>query len=119
MTTPDDRARAHALIEDLFGAPDPAADRAVAVLNAHAAALAWIRDTTGVYPAPASVAAQLDSAAKDLRSGGDGRDPVAVLGRVAVDALGAGLVGTGSEHHRRELSRLLSGAVDGGPSLDV
>jgi hypothetical protein len=34
-------------------------------------------------------------------------------------ALGAGLIGTGSEHHRRELSRLLSGAVDGGPSLDV
>jgi hypothetical protein len=89
MTTADDRARAHTLIEDLFGAPDPAADRAVAVLNAHAAALAWIRDTTGVYPAPASIAAQLDSAAEELRSGADGRDPVAVLGRVAVDALAA------------------------------
>ena len=34
-------------------------------------------------------------------------------------ALGAGLVGTGSEHQRRELSRLLRGAIDGGPTLDV
>ncbi len=34
-------------------------------------------------------------------------------------ALSAGLAGTGSEHHRRELSRLLRGAIDGGPSLDV
>ncbi|WP_322780504.1 hypothetical protein [Frankia sp. Cas4] len=29
-------------------------------------------------------------------------------------ALSAGLAGTGSEHHRRELSRLLRGAIDGG-----
>ncbi len=34
-------------------------------------------------------------------------------------ALGAGLAGTGSEHQRRELSRLLRGAIDGGPTLDV
>jgi protein-L-isoaspartate(D-aspartate) O-methyltransferase len=34
-------------------------------------------------------------------------------------ALSAGLVGTGGEHHRRELSRLLRGAIDGGPTLDV
>lgn len=34
-------------------------------------------------------------------------------------ALSAGLAGTGSEHHRRELSRLLRGAIDGGPRLDV
>jgi hypothetical protein len=31
----------------------------------------------------------------------------------------AGLVGTGSEHQRRELSRLLHGAIDGGPGLDL
>jgi hypothetical protein len=34
-------------------------------------------------------------------------------------ALAAGLAGTGSEHHRRELSRLVRGAIDGGPTLDV
>ncbi|WP_239376379.1 hypothetical protein [Frankia sp. Cj5] len=33
--------------------------------------------------------------------------------------LSAGLAGTGNEHHRRELSRLLRGAIDGGPALDV
>lgn len=31
-------------------------------------------------------------------------------------ALIAGLTGTGSELHRRELSRLLHGAIDGGPT---
>jgi hypothetical protein len=87
--TAADRVRAHALVDDLLGPPDEAADRAVAVLHAHAAALAWVRDTTGTYPAPASVAAQLDRAAKLLRSGGDERDPVAVLGQTAVDALAA------------------------------
>jgi len=34
-------------------------------------------------------------------------------------ALTAGLAGAGSEHHRRELSRLLRGAIDGGPILAV
>jgi hypothetical protein len=34
-------------------------------------------------------------------------------------ALSAGLAGIGSEHHRREVSRLLRGAIDGGPRLDV
>lgn len=34
-------------------------------------------------------------------------------------ALMAGLVGRGSEHQRRELSRLLRGAIDGGPTLNV
>lgn len=33
--------------------------------------------------------------------------------------LAAGLAGKGSEHHRRELSRLLRGAIDGGPTLVV
>lgn len=59
----------------------------VTVLHAHAAALAWVRDTAGVYPAPAAVAAQLDDAAARLRTGDDDRDPVAVLGQAAVDAL--------------------------------
>lgn len=77
------------MVDDLLGAPDAAADRAVAVLHAHAAALAWVRDTTGAYPAPASVAAKLDSVAERLRAGVDDRDPVAVLGQAAVDALGA------------------------------
>jgi hypothetical protein len=34
-------------------------------------------------------------------------------------ALIAGLAGDGSEHHRRELSRLVHGAIDGGPALDI
>lgn len=34
-------------------------------------------------------------------------------------ALTAGLAGGGSEHHRREFSRLVSGALVGGPSLDL
>jgi hypothetical protein len=89
MTAAADRARAHAMVDDLLGPPDQAADRAVAVLHAHAAALAWVRDTTGSYPAPAGVAAQLERAAERLRTGSDERDPVAVLGQTAVDALAA------------------------------
>ena len=85
----DDRARARALVDELFGPPAPPADRAVAVLNAHAAALAWVRRTTGAYPAPASVSEQLNRAAERLRSGADGRDPLTVLGQVAADALAA------------------------------
>lgn len=34
-------------------------------------------------------------------------------------ALTAGLAGTGSEHQRREISRLLHSAIEGGPSLSV
>jgi hypothetical protein len=34
-------------------------------------------------------------------------------------ALSAGLVGTGTEYHRREVSRLLHAAVEGGPTLDI
>ncbi|HET8684126.1 MAG TPA: hypothetical protein VFM54_19970 [Micromonosporaceae bacterium] len=89
MTTPGNLARAHALVDQLLGPSDEAADRAVTVLHAQAAALAWVRDTTGSYPAPASVAARLDSAAKRLRSMEDERDPVAVLGQTAVEALAA------------------------------
>ena len=88
MTAAVALTHAHTLVDDLLGPPDRAADRAVAVLHAHAAALAWIRDTTGAYPAPAEVAARLDSVAASLR-GGDNRDPAAVLGQTAVDALAA------------------------------
>jgi len=34
-------------------------------------------------------------------------------------ALVAGLAGTGSEHHRREVSRLLTSAIDGGPTVAI
>jgi hypothetical protein len=34
-------------------------------------------------------------------------------------AVVAGLAGTGSEHHRREVSRLLASAVEGGPTVVV
>jgi hypothetical protein len=84
-----DSTRAHALTDALFGQPDAAADRAVAVLNAHAAALAWIRDTTGTYPAPPSVAEQLAAVSRQLRNGDDPRDPAPVLIQVAVEALAA------------------------------
>jgi hypothetical protein len=84
-----DRDRAYGLIDALFGQPDAAADRAVAVLNAHAAALAWARDATGQYPAPSTITAELAAVAARLRSGADDRDPVAVLGQAAVDAVTA------------------------------
>jgi hypothetical protein len=61
--------------------------RAVDVLNAHAAALAWVRETTGSYPAPARVAARLEVVAGRLRSGVDDRDPDSVLVQVAAAAL--------------------------------
>jgi hypothetical protein len=76
-------------VNSLCGSPDRAADRAVAVLHAHAAALAWVHDTTGTYPAPPTVTAHLNDAAETLRTGTDDRDPVAVLGQAAVDALAA------------------------------
>ena len=47
MTDAADLARAHAPVDDLFGPPDEAAERAVTILHAHAAALAWVRDATG------------------------------------------------------------------------
>jgi hypothetical protein len=34
-------------------------------------------------------------------------------------ALTAGLASTGSEHHRREMSRLLRDAIDGGPAIEI
>ena len=64
---------------------DRAAERAVRVLHAQAAALAWVRQTTGTYPAPPAVAQRLAEAAAQLR--GDDRDPVTVLIGVAADAV--------------------------------
>jgi hypothetical protein len=89
MTGNPAAAQAHALVDELLGPPDEAAVRAVAVLHAHAAALAWVRDTTGDYPAPPGVAAALLAAAERLRTGEDDRDPAAVLGQTAIDALAA------------------------------
>lgn len=80
------------------------------MLHAHAAALAWVRDTTGTYPAPASVADRLAAVAEQLRKDDD-RDPVAVLGQAAVDALAA-LAPTPPREQ-------LHGAIDGGPALDI
>ena len=86
--TADDRRRAHALVDELVGPSDAVADRAVGVLHAHAAALAWIREATG-GAAPTSVADRLAAVAARLRGGEDDRDPAAVLGQTAVDALTA------------------------------
>ncbi|MFC0529673.1 hypothetical protein [Phytohabitans kaempferiae] len=88
MTSAVDTAQAMALVEMLFGTPDAAARRAVAVLHAQAAALAWVRDTTGHYPAPKPVASALSRAAAALRDGTDDRDPAEVLPAIAADALG-------------------------------
>jgi hypothetical protein len=82
-----DHARLQAVIEDLAGPTDAAGDRAAAVLHAQVAALAWVRDTTGAYPAPAPIAAAIAAAAEQLR--GDQRDPADVLTRVALDAVAA------------------------------
>jgi len=79
--------RVHALIDELFGVPDDAANRAVDVIHAQAAALNWVYDQTGRYPAPADVAAALDRAARPLRTGEDDREPSAVLYEVAAEAL--------------------------------
>jgi hypothetical protein len=87
VTIAEDRTRAHRLIEELCGATDPAADHAVAVLNAHAAALTWIRDTTGSYPAPPTVAAHLKNVAEQLRTGAMAGDPATVLRLAAAEAL--------------------------------
>jgi hypothetical protein len=99
MPIADDRTRANALPDQLVGPFDEAAKRTVAVLNAHAAALSWVRDTTGSYPAPDSVANELRRVAGELRSGADRRYPATALGQAAVDALAA---------HRR---RLMTGNV--------
>jgi hypothetical protein len=95
MTSSAERTRTRAIIEELCGPwiEDPAADRAVAVMHAHAAALAWVRDTTGAYPSPASVAAELERVSWPLRTGEDDRDPVAVLSQTAAEALAAHMAG--------------------------
>lgn len=87
MTVTAERARANALVEELFGTSDAAADRAVEVIHAQAAALAWVCDTTGSYPVPATVAARLQAVAVRLRR--DNRDPRAVLMETAKQALAA------------------------------
>lgn len=84
----DDPRRA---LEELCGplpvdpAADQAADRAVRVLHAQSAALAWVRQATGTYPAPPAVARRLAETAAQLRE--DDRDPVAVLIGVAATAV--------------------------------
>jgi len=87
------RIRSHALVDGIFGlAPNADADesaaRAVAVIHAQADALAWVRDTTGTYPAPRPVSDAIAAAAAKLRADDD-RDPAIVLRGVAADALAA------------------------------
>lgn len=87
VTIAADRSRAHALVDEICGSPDATADRAVQVLNAHAAALAWVYATTGSYPAPDDVAARLDEASAALRARPESGDPAVVLAQAAADAL--------------------------------
>ncbi len=84
-----DTTAALALVETVFGVPDAAAHRAVDVLHAQAAALAWVRETTGRYPSPRPVAAVIQEAANGLREVDDERDPDEILLAVAAEALGA------------------------------
>jgi hypothetical protein len=80
-----DLAGVHALIEQLCGIPDARAVRAVEVSNAQLAALAWVRESTGAYPA--TVSARLQEVADQLCLPGDGRDPREVLIQAAVAAV--------------------------------
>jgi len=85
------RVRSRALVHSIFGLDpdadaDAAAARVVAVMHAQAAALGWVRDTTGVYPAPRPVADAIAAAAQKLRTDDD-RDPALVLRQTAIDAL--------------------------------
>jgi len=79
------------VVEELCGplaadpAADQAADRAVRVLHAQAAALAWVRQTTDAYPAPPAVSQRLAETAAQLRL--DDRDPVTALIGVAATAV--------------------------------
>ena len=79
----------HALIDELLGVPDEAANRSVDVIHAQAAALTWVHKVTGTYPAPRHVAEALDRVAWPMRRGEDMREPSAVLLQVAADALAA------------------------------
>ncbi|GAA4448055.1 hypothetical protein [Phytohabitans houttuyneae] len=83
----EDRARALALVERICGPLDVATRRTGAVLQAHGAALAWVRETTGRYPSPRPVADAIQQTAARLRDVADDRDPHQVLLRVAEEAL--------------------------------
>jgi hypothetical protein len=85
--TDDGQARIHAMIDELLGVPDEAANRSVDVIHAQAEALAWVYEVTGTYPAPRHVAEALNRVAWPMRRGEDLREPSAVLLQVAADAL--------------------------------
>ncbi|WP_173159097.1 hypothetical protein [Phytohabitans suffuscus] len=87
----EERARALALVERICGPLDAATRRTGAALEAHAAALAWVRKTTGRSPSPAPVAAALRQAAAGLHDVADERDPREVLFAIAEEALAAHL----------------------------
>lgn len=85
-------ARSHALVDSIFGlAPDAAAEvaaaRAVEVIDAQAAALAWVRDVTGTYPAPRPVADAIAKIAERLRL--EDGNAAALLREAAAAALAA------------------------------
>jgi len=85
----EERARALSVVDRICGPLDEATHRAGRLLEAHAAALAWVRETTGHYPSPRPVADAIRQAAASLRDGSDERDPGEVLSAVAAEALAA------------------------------
>ena len=86
-STPEEIARAVALVESICGVPDEAAIWAVNVIHAQAAALTWVCDTTGFYPSPPPVAERIAVAAAGLRAGPPRDEPTEILAQVARDAL--------------------------------
>lgn len=91
ISSDERRRRAYALVDQIFGlAPDEDADavaaRVVAVLHAQSAALDWVHDVTGTYPAPRIVSDAVTAMAAKLRADDD-RDPGPVLRHVAAEAL--------------------------------
>lgn len=82
-----DRARAHAVVDELVGPTDTAGDRAVAVLHAHAAALASLRRALSYAATPPAVAERLNQLAHRLRTFDLDRDPDEAFEACAAEAL--------------------------------
>ena len=82
-----DRARAHAVVDELVGPTDTAGDRSVAVLHAHAAALAGIRRALHGAATPPAVAERLNRLAHRLRTHDLDRDPDEAFESCAAEAV--------------------------------
>lgn len=82
-----DRARAHALVDELVGPTDSPGDRAVAVIHAHAAALASVRRALHGAVTPPTVAERLNQLADRLRTRDFDTDPDEAFQECVAEAL--------------------------------